>query len=124
MAFLGGLFGGGSKSTTTTSNATATSVENTVGVDVSATISPVINTAIDLTGISEAVGKVAGVLNTVAGSLAKSQEAVTERETEIGEKQDDFLGTLSKFGGAATAVLAMMAIYFALRDPGNVKVQL
>lgn len=114
MAFLGGLFGGGSKSTTTTSSTTATTVDNTVAVEVQAEISPVINTAVDLTGFSDAVGKVAQALNTVVESATKKDEP----------KAQTGLEKLSALGGAATAILAMMAVYFALKDPGNVKVQL
>jgi len=113
MAFLGGLFGG-SKSNTTTSSTTATTVGNTVDVDVAAEISPVINTAIDLTGFSEAIGEVAGVLQTVAENVNKPEPV----------KEETGLDKLSKLGGAATAILAMMAIFFAIRDPRNVKVQL
>lgn len=115
MAFLGGLFGGGGKSNTTTSSTTATTVGNTVQVDVAAEISPVINNAVDLTGFSEALGAVAGVLQTVADNVTKENAK---------EEKPDALAQLSKFGGAATAVLAMMAIFFAVRDPANVKVQL
>jgi hypothetical protein len=103
-------------------------VDNAVEVDVSATISPtiapVINNAVDLTGIGEAVGKVAGVLDTVAGSLAKSQAATAEKAQAVEKKESAFLDNLSKLGGAATAILAMLAIFFALKDPANVKVQL
>lgn len=128
MAFLGGLFGGGSKTTVTSTTTTGTTVDNTVGVDISATISPtiapVINNAVDLTGIGEAVGKVAGVLDTVAGSLAKSQAATAEKAQAVEKKETAFLDTLGKLGGAATAILAMLAIFFALKDPASVKVQL
>jgi hypothetical protein len=113
MAFLGGLFGG-SKSNTSTSSTTATTVGNTVDVDVAAEISPVINTAIDLTGFSEAIGAVAGVLQTVADKATKPEP----------EKEKTGLAALSELGGAATAILAMMAVFFALSDPKNVKVQL
>ena len=132
MAFLGGLFGGGSKTTVSSTTTTGTNVDNAVGVDVSATISPtisptiapVINNAVDLTGIGEAVGKVAGVLDMVAGSLAKSQAATAEKAQAVEKKESAFLDNLGKLGGAATAILAMLAIFFALKDPANVKVQL
>lgn len=116
MAFLGGLFGGGGKSSTTTSSTTATTVGNTVEVEVAAEISPVINNAVDLTGFSDAIGKVAAVLQTVADNVTKPEPTK--------EEKPDTLATISKLGGAATALLAMMAIFFALRDPANVKVQL
>jgi hypothetical protein len=125
MAFLGGLFGG-SKSTTSTTLSQGTNLSSDVGVNVSADISPnfsfapsttfepTISNAIDLTGFSEAIGAVAGVLQTVADNVNKPEPV----------KEETGLDKLSKLGGAATAILAMMAIFFAIRDPRNVKVQL
>jgi hypothetical protein len=119
MAFLGGLFGG-SKSTTSTTLSQGTNLSSDVGVNVSADISPefsfepTVTNAIDLTGFSEAIGAVAGVLQTVAENVNKPEPV----------KEETGLDKLSKLGGAATAILAMMAIFFAIRDPRNVKVQL
>jgi hypothetical protein len=80
--------------------------------------------AIDLTGFSEAIGAVAGVLQSVAGNVAAS-EARNQKQTEtVNETSNNLLEGLSKFGGAATALLAIMAVIFALRDPANVRVQL
>jgi len=70
------------------------------------------------------VGKIAGVLESVAGDVAASQERAQTLTAKTDEKAGSLLEGLSKIGGAATAVLAMMAIYFAIRDPANVKVQL
>jgi hypothetical protein len=125
MAFLGGLFGG-SKSTTSTTLSQGTNLSSEVGVNVSAemspefsfspsnTFEPTVTNAIDLTGFSEAIGAVAGVLQTVAENVNKPEPV----------KEENGLDKLSKLGGAATAILAMMAIFFAIRDPRNVKVQL
>ena len=135
MAFLGGLFGG-SKSNTAQTLSQGTNVSSEVGVNVSAEISPEFSfspsntfdpvnvNAIDLTGFSEAIGAVAGVLQSVAGNVAAS-EARNQRQTEAtAEASNNLLERLSSFGGAATALLAIMAVIFALRDPKNVRVQL
>lgn len=129
MAFLGGLFGG-SKTNTATTLSQGTNVSSEVGVNVSAEISPEFSfdpvnvNAIDLTGFSEAIGAVAGVLQSVAGNVAAS-EARNQKQTETtAEASNNLLEGISKIGGAATALLAIMAVIFALRDPGNVRVQL
>jgi hypothetical protein len=129
MAFLGGLFSG-SKSNTAQTLSQGTNVSSEVGVNVSAEISPEFSfdpvnvNAIDLTGFSDAVGAVAGVLQTMAGNVAAS-EARNQKQTETtAQASNTLLEGISKFGGAATAVLAIMGIIFALRDPGNVRVQL
>lgn len=127
MAFLGGLFGGGSKTTTTTTSTTATSVDNVVSVGaeisptINANITPNISNAVDLTGIGEGVGKIAEVLGKVTQTVA-DQVAAQAKATE--EKPAGALDTLTKFGGAATAILAILTIFFALKDPEAVKVQL
>lgn len=116
MGFLSGLFGGGGRTVTSSTTTTSTSVNNDVNVQVAAEISPVVNTAVDLTGFSEAIGKVAGVLQTMAENVKKPEPPK--------ETKPDLLGSLSKIGGAATAVLALLAVYFAFKNPDAVKVQL
>jgi hypothetical protein len=139
MAFLGGLFGG-SKSNTAQTLSQGTNVSSEVGVNVSADISPEFSfdadnsfaptfnptnvNAIDLTGFSEAMGAVAGVLQTVAGNVAASEARNQKQAQTTSETSNNLLDGIQKFGGAATALLAIMAVIFALRDPGNVRVQL
>lgn len=121
MAFLGGLFGGGGKTVTSSTTSTATTVDNDITVQVAAEISPVVNTAVDLTGFSDAIGKVAGVLQTVADNATKVADNETKKDKE---EKADLLGQLSKIGGAASAVLALLAVWFAFKNPESVKVQL
>ena len=133
MAFLGGLFGG-NKTNSATTQTQGTTVSSDVAVNVGAEFAPEFNSSnefapvnaniLDLTGFGEAVGKIAGVLESVAGDVAASQERAQTLTAKTDEKAGSLLEGLSKIGGAATAVLAMMAIYFAIRDPANVKVQL
>jgi len=135
MAFLGGLFGGNQTNSATTQTQ-GTTVSSDVAVNVGAEFSPEFSSTntfspefsplnvVDLTGFGEAVGKIAGVLESVAGDVAASQERAQTLTAKTDEKAGSLLEGLSKIGGAATAVLAMMAIYFAIRDPANVKVQL
>ena len=137
MAFLGGLFGG-NKTNSATTQTQGTTVSSDVAVNVGAEFSPEFNSTntfspefapvnaniLDLTGFGEAVGNIAGVLESVAGDVAASQERAQTLTAKTDEKAGSLLEGLSKIGGAATAVLAMMAIYFAIRDPANVKVQL
>jgi hypothetical protein len=135
MAFLGGLFGGG-KTNSVTTQTQGTSVSSDVAVNVGAefspefsfspsnTFDPVNVNAIDLTGFSEAIGAVAGVLQSVAGNVAASEARNQKQIETASETSNNLLEGLSKFGGAATALLAIMAVIFALRDPANVRVQL